>query len=107
MFILYTLYFNRDKKDKPASIRSSKRERKSINPGIKDDDSPEEDSVAEPATQSGGGVIVTQTVGHYIDADGNKIWICPEYSAMVCGRNLAASGNASCVASSLKPKLKF
>lgn len=28
----------------------------------------------------GGGVITTQTVGHYIDADGNQIWICPACS---------------------------
>ena len=43
-----------------------------------------QDQVAgdHPSTPTfGGGSVVTQTVGYYVDAEGNQIWICP-----ACGK---------------------
>ena len=41
-----------------------------------------QESTGEPSTPTfGGGSVVTQTVGYYVDAEGNQIWICP-----ACGK---------------------
>jgi transcription initiation factor TFIID subunit 3 len=38
-----------------------------------------------------GGTITTQTVGHYVDEDGNQVWICP-----ACGKQDDGSPMIGC-----------
>ena len=43
---------------------------------------PQQEAPQEPSTPTfSGGTVVTQTVGYYVDAEGNQIWICP-----ACGK---------------------
>jgi len=38
-----------------------------------------EEPTADPGTPTfGGGSVVTESVGHFVDAEGNEIWICPQ-----------------------------
>ncbi len=46
---------------------------------------------ATPSNYEGEGFIVAQTVGHYVDDDGNQIWICP-----ACGKQDDGSPMIGC-----------
>lgn len=67
------------KKAKEASSPTgAKRGRK---PKVKINLPPANEPKAPAVPSGGGGIVTTQTVCHYFDAEGNEIWICP-----VCGK---------------------
>ncbi|XP_040578890.1 uncharacterized protein [Lepeophtheirus salmonis] len=47
--------------------------------------------IPDATTSSSIGMITTQTVGHYVDAEGNQIWICP-----ACGKQDDGSPMIGC-----------
>ena len=51
----------------------------------------QEKSAVEDIPYEGGGIITTQTIGHYVDAEGNKVWVCP-----ACGKQDDGSPMIGC-----------